>query len=188
MMRVESLLPEDTSFRLEYRSEHGEGAELWFATLIALEWDEAAESARDGATLAEAHIVRASLCEDGWFDDFDAESEAVAQAAAPFADGELEAQIDALDEEGMLATGLLVLDYVEVPEESRGARLSHALVRAVAAVFRDDRIALIPACRTDGVYDAAKEIGLVRHWGRAGFVQIPGSRAMLLARSSQAHE
>lgn len=88
----------------------------------------------------------------------------------------------------LFADSLVIIDFVEVPDEHQGFRFSHAFVRGIARTFRRDIIALIPALMSgedadEFVMDLLALEGLRRHWERAGIVQIPGSDVMVLFSS-----
>ncbi|MBO1739319.1 hypothetical protein [Leifsonia sp. TF02-11] len=126
----------------------GEGqleVELWSATLKALEFDED-DGARSETVLATASLARVRL-DCAWLDALDAESAELEAVGGAFFDRE---RLSVVDEESLFADSLVIIDYVEVPEEHRGARASHALVRGVGRIFRSDIVALTPARMTRG--------------------------------------
>ena len=166
---------------LEWCFSSGEGqleVELWSATLKALEFDED-DGARSETVLATASLARVSL---DWLDALDTESAELQAVGGAFFDRE---RLSVVDEESLFADSLVIIDYVEVPEEHRGARASQALVRGVGRIFRSDIVALTPARMTRGgsedlMADIITFEGLLRHWARAGFVRLPETDVMLL--------
>jgi hypothetical protein len=181
---VEDLLAvigADRVLELAFSSLGGElEVELWSATLKQVEFDDDDEVRRE-TVLATASLARVDLyCQ--WLEALDAESADLEAVGGAFIDRE---RLSLVDEESLFAESLVIIDYVEVPEEHRGARLSHALVRGVGRVFRSDIVALTPARISRGgsddlMEDIVKFEGLCRHWARTGFVRVPDTDVMLL--------
>jgi hypothetical protein len=177
------IIGERRALELRFDSRHRQlDAESWFATLSLQEFDENDNEVDEGSVLASAILVRVNLQHEDWFDSLDAESGDLAQVGEALSDRSLIADVD---EDSLFADSLIIVDFVSVMEEHRGARLSHALVRGIAHIFRSDIVALVPASMsTDHAgklfVDGPKRRGLRRHWKRGGFVGVPGTEVMIL--------
>lgn len=190
MTALSELIPNDTAFTMTVDSDRsqGDGAEAWIAELVATELDDDLGGVLRGVTLAWARIYRAHFSDANWYDNLDSESSSVEIVAAAFV--AREEQLDELDENLVFAPGLLVVDYIEVAPHARGAKLSHALLRAVSSVFREEHIGLVPASVSIGEDDAlhqdpVKAAALRQHWGAFGFEAIPDSSVMWLPSSAR---
>jgi hypothetical protein len=133
------------------------------------------------ARLARVNLNRARL------DSLDAESGDLEAVGGVFIDRDRVAEVD---EDSLFADSLVIIDYVEVPEEHRGFHVSLGLVWGIGHIFRSDIVALTPARMTRGgsddlVEDIVKFDGLHRHWERAGFVRVPDTDAMMLPLGSR---
>ena len=116
------------------------------------------------------------------YDSLDADSGDLEAVAGAMVDCD---QVDEFDSDATFAESLTIIGYIGVGASRRGDRLSHSLARAVAHIFRNDIVALVPASMltfNDGKFefDAKKQEGFRRHWARGGFEQIPGTQVMLL--------
>lgn len=182
MESIESIIGEGRALELRFSSQYRRlDAESWSAELRLQEFDDTFNEI-EGVLLASARLVRVNLQNANWFDSLDAESGDLAEVGASLGDHALIAEAD---EDSLFADSLLVIDFVSVAEEHRGARVSHAFVRGIAHIFRSDIVALIPADMStdDGgkfIVDKAKRRGLRRHWKRGGFVRVPGTQVMIL--------
>jgi hypothetical protein len=178
---LQKIIGADRILELSFSSGQGQLAtELWGATLKRLEFDEDDDLAGE-TVLATASLARVDL-NGSWLDSLDAESRDLEAVGGAFLD---RIRLSQVDEDSQFADSFVIIDFVEVPEEHRGFRASHALVRGVGAIFRSDIVALTPARMTWGgsdqlVEDIEKFDGLCRHWGRAGFVRVPNTDVMLL--------
>lgn len=180
---IEDIIGTDRSLRLSFESSSRElDAESWFAELRAVYRDEVTDEPREGRILASASIVRVNLRSENWFDSLDAESGDLAAVGEALRDPGV---LSDVDEDSLFADSLLVLDFVGVPQDVRGSRLSHVLVHGVAHIFRSDVVALIVSSLSTGPdgelrHDKQKRDGLQGHWKRGGFVPIPDSDVMVL--------
>ncbi|MGX9346877.1 hypothetical protein [Microbacterium sp. KNMS] len=182
MDTIEDIIGVNRSLRISFDSASRElDAESWFAELRAVEYDDVTDDSYEGRTLASARIVRVNLQSENWLDSLDAESGDLVAVGEALRDPGALAEVD---ENALFADSLLVLDFVGVPSDLRGSRLSHALVRGVAHIFRSDVVALLVSSLSTGPdgklsYDAEKRNGLLRHWQRIGFVSVPDTDVMV---------
>ena len=183
MEDLEAVIGEGRALELSFDSEtHELGAENWTASLYNLEDPEDENGRPTRELIASAVIVRVHRWDDDWLDSLDAASGDLATVGAAFEDMDL---IESIDPEAAFVPGLVILDFVSVPEQHRGSKSSHALARGVAYIFRSDLVALIPAelsQDTTGqiIRDAPKEAALRSHWRRGGFLEIPGTSVLML--------
>ncbi|MCI0155736.1 hypothetical protein KNO15_03370 [Leifsonia shinshuensis] len=182
------VIGDDPVLELSFSSRYGQGAtELWEATLKRLDYeDDDYDDEGTETVLATAQLARVDLS-GHWLDSLDAESGSLEAVGGAFFN---RGRIAAIDEESTFATSLVIVDYIEVVEEYRGFRISHDFIRGIARIFRDDLIALTPARMAGGdsdelVEDVLQFEGLLRHWERIGFVQVPETDVMLLPRGKR---
>ncbi len=182
MENLDEIIGGGMALTMSFDSRHREfSAEDWSAELRRLRYDDNDEEVGD-EVVASARLVRVGIDEAGWYDSLDAESGDLAEVGAAFLDRDHIAEID---EGSLFASSLTILDHVEVAAPNRGAQFSLRLSRGIARIFRDDIIALVPASISaagngDLIFDTQKQAGLRRHWGRAGFVLVPGTDVMFL--------
>ncbi len=152
------------------------GPEVWKARMVP--GDERAAS----TVLAEATLHRVHYADPRWSDHLRRARTDLAEVGSAFADREL---ISMIDESSLFTESLCVISSIDVAPAAVGSFVSHDLVRAVAGVFDGDTIALvIPGAfvpEGGGPVESAGDIAARRaHWASIGFVDIPGTRAMLL--------
>jgi len=181
MEDLEQVIGEGHALGMSFDSSYRQiSAEDWSANLIRKNFDEFGEE-QAGSVISSARLVRVGLDNPQWFESLDAESADLAAVGSAFLDRDRVAEVD---EDSLFADSLTIIDFIGVDPEHRGSRFSHALAHGIAHIFRGDVIALLPAnlSTTDGrlKFGAAKEAGLRRHWGRAGFVSIPETDVMML--------
>jgi hypothetical protein len=181
MSRLNDLLDSNYALSLEFDTESGifDGPESWLATLDALDSeDETKDPVRE--TVAQASLVRVHF-EENWADQLDAVS------------GDLESVAGALsDRNGVVASNpfdygyiddLVIIDFISVPEQHRGRKLSHLLAKSISLIFPDSVIALVPAqlssAGSELVDDPVKHEALIKHWAAMGFVSAGGNVMVL---------
>lgn len=176
METIESVIGGGRELELQFASANGQGiAEYWVAELSDVTEPDNSGQEPAYTLVARAQIVRVDLNNDEWWYSLDAESGDLMLVGDAFRDFSV---ITELDEESAFSSSLVVLDRVFVPEEHRGNQASHALVRGVAAIFRNDLIALTPESMTidesgKQQRDEVKAAGLAHHWEAMGFIRVP---------------
>ncbi|MFS0729954.1 hypothetical protein ABC270_07725 [Curtobacterium sp. 1P10AnD] len=183
MESIEDVIGVDRALDLHFDSRDRQlSAESWSAQLTQRHFDEDYEETDASQVVASATLVRVDLNDVDWFDSLDAESGDLAAIASAFLDRGALAEVD---EDAAFADSLTIIDFVSVPKEHRGSRISHALVQGVGHILRSDIVALTPASISGDdsgrlFVDTAKQEALRKHWARAGFLPIGGSDVMLL--------
>lgn len=182
MSRINDLLGSDFALSLEFDSRYGigEGPEVWSANLVTVGYeDESDEPQRE--IVASAQLARVHFEED-WGDQLDAASGDLESVVATFKDPDGMVSDDPL--EFGYTDNLVIIDFISVPKNYRGSKYSHLLVKAIALVFADSAIALVPAqLSSDGggeiFEDPVKHKALVRHWAALGLIATGGNVMVL---------
>jgi hypothetical protein len=188
MESIEDIIGVGFALQLTFNSRYRQlDAEDWHAILERREYKDSDVEPDEGRQIASARLVRVNLDSADWFDSLDAESGDLAAVGAAFHD---RSAAEEVDPNSLFAGSLIVVDFVGVAEEFRGQNFSHAFLRGIANIFRNDIVALIPASIStdaDGelYVDKPKREALTRHWKDGGFVNVPGTKVLLLPFSNR---
>lgn len=182
MESLDEVIGSEHASELSFDSPYGAGnVERWYANFWLLDYsDEDAEE--PGRTLvASARLVRVGF-DDDWADSLDAEAGDLSAIAAALCDVDVLFDIDV---NALAANSLLIIDFVGVPEEHRGRKVSHAFVRGIAHIFRGEVVALLPASLSTDEHgelrkNKEKLAALTKHWKQCGFVKVPKTKVMVL--------
>jgi hypothetical protein len=141
------------------------GYARWTATLGAYETDP--DASVDVGT-AFVVLFRDARWNTGFYDRMDEEDADMEIIASAIVGRNGAASEELFDSMGVEGGDVIVIDRVGIPEEYRGARLSHMLVDATAqALSPEGVVVLLPM--PAGAQKPANIAGLQRHWERAGF-------------------
>lgn len=137
MESIDDIIGSDRALELTFDSRNRQlSAEDWSAYLHLRKFDEDYDEL-DGEVAASARLVRVNLDAPGWLDSLDAESADLEAVGAAFVD---RIRIAEVDEDRVVGSSLTIIDDIAVELHHRGSQLSHALVRGIAHMFRDDII------------------------------------------------
>ncbi len=156
--------------------------EVWRAVIRSGEEADAGARVLTAATLHRVHYADPS-----WAEQLREAVPDLSSIGSAFADREL---ISMIDESSLFTDSLCVISSVDIDAAGVGSLVSHALVRGVARVFDGDTIAILltaafPAAMGGPVVDPADVAARRAHWASIGFVDIPGTAAMLLPVGSR---
>lgn len=158
--------------------------EVWHAVIRS--GDEADPGAR---VLTAATLHRVHYADPSWAEQLLEAVPDLSSIGSAFADREL---ISMIDESSLFTDSLCVISSVDVDVDDAavGSLVSHTLVRGVARVFDGDTIAILlpgafPSPAGGPVVDPADLTARRAHWASIGFVDIPGTAAMLLPVGSR---
>ncbi|MFJ4037756.1 hypothetical protein ACIPVB_06690 [Microbacterium sp. NPDC090007] len=174
----DELVTETTALQLSLQlAGRCRGPEVWSARIVAIAPDESGAA----PVLAAATLHRVHYADPRWCAQLGDAGADLAEVGSAFTDREL---ISMIDESSLFTESLCVISSIDVVPAAVGTLVSHELVRAVARVFDGDTLALvIPgafAPADGGAVDDADIATRRAHWAATGFVDIPGTTAMLL--------
>jgi hypothetical protein len=134
------------------------------------------------AVLAIVIVYRTHFNDDDWFDRM--ETPSISSWLRWPKTSPTREIIDAIDEESSTASGLVIVDDIDVREQLRRRELGHRIVQAIGRVFRSDIVALEPEGCSVGpegtvVRDELKRRNEVCHWRDVGFMLVPDTRVMM---------
>ncbi|MDU0344316.1 hypothetical protein RWH44_01255 [Microbacterium sp. KSW2-29] len=156
--------------------------EVWRAVIHSGDEADAATRVLTAATLHRVHYADPS-----WAEQLLEAVPDLSSIGSAFTDREL---ISMIDESSLFTDSLCVISSVDVDDAAIGSLVSHTLVRGIARVFDGDTIAILlagafPPSAGGPVVDPADVAERRAHWASIGFVDIPGTAAMLLPVGSR---